>query len=256
MKIFVTNLTGFDKRKNWMRQQLKRLNLSFDFIDCIDGRNWDDAYVEKITSPGLYSLYKQNNSWLTKGAIAATKTHLDLIYNEIINENYNYALCLEDDVILDKNFNSILRDIERQLIKNRFEGVLLLHYFIKEKIKINELKSYEEEDTEVKIYHCPKDLKIVSGAAYIISKNAAMDLVNNQKPISRIADWWHDHPNLKLYFLYPITVYTGMFESTLVYKKSFSGKFISKLLPKFIKNRLRIYKLKKRDNMNIEHGVL
>ena len=51
MKIYVTNLEGTDHRKKWMQNQLDALEIPFQFVQCIDGREWTEEKIKSVVSP-------------------------------------------------------------------------------------------------------------------------------------------------------------------------------------------------------------
>ena len=250
MKIYVTNLNGFDERKNWIQKHFQQHSLEFEFIDCFDGRNWDDYAIKKIVSPIFFDYHKQKGAWITKGAIAATLTHVEKIYKKIIEQNIDYALVCEDDIELCVNFKEKLIEIENNLKKTNFDGVLLLHYHLNQKTKIKELNFFSI-NSSLKAYYLPQNLKVGSGAGYIISRNTARLIIKSQSPIERIADCWNDHPNIKIYFIYPMIIFTGVFSSTLGYEDH-KYSFLLKLLPNFVKKILRMNNLRKLEKKNID----
>lgn len=250
MKIFVTNLKGFDERKNWMISQLNKLGLTFEFIDCIDGRGWSEEHIESITSPELFKLHLEHKQWLTKGAIAATQTHRDLIHKKIIDEQTPYALCLEDDTILNKDFVADLKEVESIISENNLEGVILLHHILRQKTSLSELKALRKNKTVM--YKLPENFLIGSGAAYIVTLEAAGKIYHSQIPISRIGDSWHEHPNVPIYFVYPELVQTGMFASTLGYSKNNLHKLVSFFVPRFMKQKIRVRNSTRLTKENIE----
>lgn len=249
MKIFVTNLKGFDERKSWILKHFQKHSLEFEFIDCFDGRKWDDNDIKKVVSPSFFEYHKRKESWVTKGAIAATLTHVEKIYKRMIEYNIDYALCCEDDVELCSNFKEKLNEIEDHLSKTNFDGVLLLHYHLNQKTKINDL-NFQQINNQLKTFYLPKHLSVGSGAGYIISKNTAKLIIESQSPIDRIADCWNGHPNVKTHFIYPMLIFTGVFSSTLGYENH-RYAFFFKLLPDFIKKKIRMNSLKKAHKKNI-----
>jgi glycosyl transferase family 25 len=256
--IFVTNLKGTDHRKEHMIKQMKSLDLEFEFIDCIDGRQWTDEKVKSLVSERLYSIRNNNKGWLTNGAIAATKTHLELIFKRMIDEDINYALCMEDDVLLPANFKTSIYHIFDILETNKVEGVVLLHYHIaKDKtiqIKGNELLISDDQPNL--IYRVMSLQALGSGACYIISKNTAEKIYNDQKPIKRIGDWWHDHQKEgaleNLYLTHPLTVKAGVFESILGYTDMGIKSKIAAVLKKTKLGRYIIYRMRKSSSGKVE----
>lgn len=242
MKILVTNLQDQTKRREFMTGQLDKLKVDYELIYCIDGRKWDNDYIKSITSEKLFGLYtKYSDSWLTKGAIAATLTHVKILYQRLIDENIDYLLLMEDDVKLADDFTKdTLDQIQNTLRNSALKGIFLLHSTSNEtqhlvaesKIKVNAKYAF----------YRPEKINMGSGAAYIIDKDTAASLIKAQTPVDNIADWWNDHYQNKsvpeVYVMYPPPAATDVFESTLGYiqpnsfnwflKKYLLSNFISK----------------------------
>jgi glycosyl transferase family 25 len=224
MKIFFTNLKGYEDRKDFMIKQLSDFKLDYEIIDCIDGRNWEEGYIKSIVTPKLFEMYNRyKDTWLTKGAIAATLTHVELIYKKIVAENIEYALILEDDVTLNKDFPVLLKQLEEHLYHKKIEEIVLL-YSIPGENNATLLKSSEQKVLNPYNLYTPKVYKIGFGGAYVIHNSAAKRLIAAQSPINYVADWWESHYKAKtineLYVMYPFPCHTGDFESTLGYKKN------------------------------------
>lgn len=248
MKVFVTNLRGFDERRQWMSSQMAKFNLDFEFIDCIDGRNWSEEEIKTITTPALFQLHLENKSWLTKGAIAATLTHRDLIHKKIVEENIPFALCLEDDTILNPKFAECLIQIEKQISHLNVEGVIMLHSILRQPTELNKLKALDA--LTFKIYELENGLSIASGAAYIITQNTAKMMIEKQTPLAHICDSWHEH-GINVFFTHPQLVHTGMFSSTLGYNKSLKERILAFIIPSTFRRKKRIKQLRSLEKKNI-----
>ncbi|MBL57415.1 MAG: hypothetical protein CMP61_09515 [Flavobacteriales bacterium] len=250
MKIFVTNLNGFDDRRHWIKTQFKKFDLDFEFIDCFDGRKWEDDDVKKIVTNEFFDYHKRKESWVTKGAIAATLTHVERIYKRMVEENIEYALCCEDDIKLSKDFKEKLQIIDQYINRVSFEGVLLLHFFLSQSTKLSDLEKVQL-DRQTAVYKLPRKFKVGSGAGYIISRKTAKQLIQDQSPIKRIADCWNDHPIDNVNFAYPVMIRTGVFSTTLGYQENILSK-ITKLIPENIRMFFRMKKLIRKEENNIQ----
>ncbi|MBL4706054.1 MAG: glycosyltransferase family 25 protein [Flavobacteriales bacterium] len=60
MKIYVTNLEGTDHRKKWMQNQLDALEIPFQFVQCIDGREWTEEKIKSVVSPKLFEMHQRH----------------------------------------------------------------------------------------------------------------------------------------------------------------------------------------------------
>ena len=105
IKIFTIHYKKLVNRKENIINQLDKYNLQTEFIDKYDR----DLLVDKNLS--IFNL-----SQLNKATIAISLSHF-YAYNEIANASniYNFALILEDDVILSDNFLDKLNNYISQL---------------------------------------------------------------------------------------------------------------------------------------------
>lgn len=169
MKTFIINLAERSDRKNFMQDQLNKLNLNYQFIEAIDGRKLSDDEINKVT-------LNFADSYLTKGEIGCALSHLK-VYKKMVNENIDIALVLEDDAILANDLSSTLREINAIDNKQKPNIYLLSRAdsFIKnQKISNN-------------IYRI-KDASAAHG--YIINIKAAKNLISQLHPIRYEADMW------------------------------------------------------------------
>ncbi len=239
MKTFVYNLKGTDHRKQWMIDQLGKLEMEFEFIDCIDGRQWTEEQVRAVTSDNLFQMYKESSGWLSKGAIASTLTATQKYYPRMASGEYPYALGLEDDAILPPDFKSYLGKLETMLNRVNMDGILLLNYRLHEDLSLKNLDILAESNG-TKIYRLPQNYKVGGGTAFIASAEGSRRIIEFQQPLLQIVgDWWHDFPNLNVYIAYPQEVQTGKFATSLGHKTK-TQKIVSALVPKFIKEKIRI----------------
>lgn len=249
MKIFVTNLDGFGIRRNWIKTHFNEFDLDFEFIDCFDGRKWKDDDVRKVVSKEFFEYHKRKESWVTKGAIAATLTHIERIYKRMVEDDIEYALCCEDDIKLCKDFKEKLQIIDEYIHRVVFDGVLLLHFSLSQSTKLSDLEEVQL-DEEMFIHKLPREFKVGSGAGYIISRKTAKKMIQDQSPIKRIADCWNDHPIDNVSFVYPVIIRTGVFSTTLGYQGSILNK-LTKLIPANIRMFFRMKKLILKEENNI-----
>jgi GR25 family glycosyltransferase involved in LPS biosynthesis len=100
-KIFVINMEFDTRRKAFMLDQFKTLNIvNYEFINAVDGRQLPDAKVTLINQSRKKYFDKPTND-LKKGQIGCFLSHRN-IYKKIMDQNLSEAIILEDDAkILD-----------------------------------------------------------------------------------------------------------------------------------------------------------
>ena len=95
MKTYVLHYTPLIERRKHIENEMKRENIPFEFVFQYDRENLTDAE---------HALFSGDISNSEKSLVMK---HIITLYN-IIRENHPYALVLEDDVILDRDFNEKL----------------------------------------------------------------------------------------------------------------------------------------------------
>ena len=100
-KIFVINLDRSPDRMAYMEKQLTALNLSFERINAVDGNKSSDDFLNKFYSKRLNR--EKYFAPLKKAEIGCYISHL-IACEKVIQENLDYGIILEDDLILDSNF--------------------------------------------------------------------------------------------------------------------------------------------------------
>ncbi|EHZ6874366.1 glycosyltransferase family 25 protein, partial [Providencia rettgeri] len=104
MNTFVINLKDDLLKRDFMRNQLDNIGISYQFIEAIDGRIMSDNTIKQLA-------YDYPDCYLTKGEIGCALSHM-AIYKKMIEDNIEIALILEDDALLPSNIYSKLIDIK------------------------------------------------------------------------------------------------------------------------------------------------
>ena len=130
-----------------------------------------------------------------------------------------------------------------------FPGVLLLHFFLNQSTKLADLEKVQL-NKEITVYKLPREFKVGSGAGYIISRQTAKKIIQDQSPIKRILDCWNDHPIDNVSFVYPVILRTGVFSTTLGYPENILNK-LTKLMPANIRMFFRMKKLIRKEENKI-----
>lgn len=190
--IFIISLPECVDRQKYVGAQLKRLGLSYEILDAVDGRGFDvgahPAYDKKRRL-----FYGRD---LTGGELGCTLSHRKAM-EEIIARDLPYGIILEDDVLLTDDF------------KNVVEALLNAHYpwevvrFLG-KDKIKQMKKRELEDLGDG-YTLSRLATAPGGTyAYIVTQKAAKRLVakmqKNMIPVDALIgwSWWTGLANLTI----------------------------------------------------------
>lgn len=176
MQIFIINLKESTDRRQYMIEEMKKLNIQYEFFDAINGKNIKniDKIYDKETAIKVYGRE------LKLGEIGCAMSHL-LIYKKMLEENIEQALIFEDDIIIANDFNKVFS----QILKLENNGIILLGQSdSKLKTKIY-FQSISQHHKLKKIFNSG-----YGAYGYLICKKAAEKIYANNFPITQPIDQW------------------------------------------------------------------
>jgi len=107
--VFVISLSEATERRERMAKILGDLNISFEFIDAIDGRQFAmSAHVNYDRAKRL----KYFGRDLKGGELGCTLSH-KLAYEKMLSDNIDQAIIFEDDVVLYDGFIDTIQAIQK-----------------------------------------------------------------------------------------------------------------------------------------------
>lgn len=181
MHAYVINLARSLDRRAHITAELKKTSLDYDIMTAVDGRDLD------LSDPAVVdpSLVARLQPQLISGTVGAALSHLNA-YRQIVADGLDMALVLEDDVILPADLGSLTDAVAGQL--DGAEVALL---------------SYDSHDTCMMsrdgLVHLPGSRWLalpididqpMSGAAYIITREACERMIKCVMPVRAPADNW------------------------------------------------------------------
>jgi glycosyl transferase, family 25 len=182
MKVFVLNLDRAKQRRAFMQAQLERLGLDYEFIRGTDYREMSEDDFRRLCSERAL-----NKDAYLRGVFAASLSHLSMC-RAIVDQGHSHGLILEDDVILPRNIEAILHDVERVQVA---DSVVLLRYYSHRSAPLlltrrggqicgmsGELLAPVEVDS------------VASAAAYVVTKTVAQRMLNTLCPVDHVPDNW------------------------------------------------------------------
>ncbi|WP_336983470.1 MULTISPECIES: glycosyltransferase family 25 protein [unclassified Cedecea] len=99
--VYVVSLLRDDERRNRIKNIFSDLNIDFVFFDAVDAKDpRNKSIIESMRVAG-------ESADMTDGEIACTLSH-QFIYKDIVDKSYEWAVILEDDVIVDSRFAKFL----------------------------------------------------------------------------------------------------------------------------------------------------
>lgn len=203
---YVIHYTPLKERKHFQLYQLDKLSLK------------NNVFIEKYDKENLEvdDLIKFNKKKINLGTISLFRKHIYTI--ELIQKsNFKYNLVLEDDVILDKNFNNKLSKALKQL-PNDYDMLLIgngcnLH-----------IPMSTQKPNKFIYKKCNEPTRWGGNGAtrctdsYFVSKKCAEKLINYitkicKNSINQNSDWWLNEVirdlKLEIYWMEPTIVTQG-----------------------------------------------
>ena len=105
--VLVISLAHASKRREFIREQMAKLKIDYEFFDAVDGNKLSHADISKFK-------IKEGEQYLgrplSKGEIGCTFSHLH-IYEKMLAENIEKLIVLEDDVQLYDDFAVLISNL-------------------------------------------------------------------------------------------------------------------------------------------------
>jgi glycosyl transferase family 25 len=108
--IYVINLKKDISKKEFMISQLSNLNLNYEFIDAVYGKELNEKEVKGLTN--LELTVNSIGRGLSLGELGCALSHKS-IYEKIIEKKQKYALILEDDININSGVVDFLDNINK-----------------------------------------------------------------------------------------------------------------------------------------------
>jgi len=224
-KVYVINLEKDKNKMKSAKEQLDQQSIGFERFNAIDG---NDISQNIFFSSFCYK-------FCTSGVKGCAASHRSLWQN-MINNNYDHILVFEDDIIIDKDFNTKLTLLYNEVPKD-FDILYLGSLFYCGD------NSYYSRARNLKSNKITDNVLHVDGCAgfhgYIISKKCAQQFLKetiNFHIDDNAINWIHKY-NLKAYALSPSLVNQNLNNSNLsskypnILNKTISNIIIANNIP-------------------------
>lgn len=112
-KAFVISLPEAAQRREFMKAQLEKLGIAFDFFDAVDGRGFD------VPNYPAYAKFRRRAFFgkdLTGGEIGCLLSHRE-IYERMVEQGIKRAVVFEDDAILHEDLPRVIEALLRHTDK-------------------------------------------------------------------------------------------------------------------------------------------
>ena len=179
MHAYVINLARSLDRRAHITGELKKTGLDYEIMTAVDGRDLD------LSDPAIVDPSLAARLQLLSGTVGAALSHLNA-YRQIVADGLDMALVLEDDIVLPADLGNLADAVADQL--DGAEVALL---------------SYDSQDicmmSREGLVHLPSSRLLalpididqpMSGAAYIITREACERMIKCVMPVRVPADNW------------------------------------------------------------------
>jgi glycosyl transferase family 25 len=184
-KVLVINLARSPQRLKAIKEQLDAINVSFERVDAIDGKNLSDDEMESVSPAGIVS--RSYHRQLSKAEVACSLSHKKA-WQRILDDGIDFAIVLEDDVELLDNFTDVLQLLS-DLPHSDWDFIKL--YALKRGGGKNIAKRFDFKNQTFVTYH-KYPLGFVGQA---VSRRGAAALIANLRYVTEPVDgqlksWW------------------------------------------------------------------
>lgn len=202
IKTFVVNMKKDVHKRALIESQLKgKTKLDVCIFEAVEGRAMSTEEINKVAD--MESFKKINGIGATLPALGCSLSHWSIYNNIATQNNYDYALILEDDAKISKDLEDYIIALESILHLDSPVVILLTPEFLYRK------------DGKIKDINDGSLYDLYSGlmtSGYLINKAAAVLLKEKLFPIKYSADDWTKFKSfgLNLYGIVPhIVSYSG-----------------------------------------------
>ncbi|MGK0254607.1 MAG: glycosyl transferase family 25 [Mariniflexile sp.] len=209
VKCFYINLDFETKKRDHMNALCVGLGHDFTRINAVVGKTISDSTLDIIYNNELARQKVGRN--LTKGEIGCALSHIAALKLMVENNN-QYAVIYEDDIKTDFNSKDIQKIIEN--IENGWDIVLLGHHPKYTRNKGAAISFWNRQEISKKISVGRFVERPLGAYAYLISQDAAKNIINDFNTISIPFDWWNIKEYRVLGLVRPNAVIADDFSNT------------------------------------------
>ena len=173
--VFVVSLPDCVDRRASIQKCLDGLQIPFEFVDAVDGRNGlEPSFEADIDRQGS----EREGPIMSDAEFACALSHIQ-VYRRIVQHDIDWALVLEDDAIPTPNVKTY--------VENRYyedADLTQLHF---NRTRVSRLGSKHLFGAHSS--YLRSKFKSPSAVGYVISNRAARHILENGVPVTQRSDW-------------------------------------------------------------------
>ncbi len=192
MKIYVINLARCKQRRKHITRQLKATGSTWEWVEGVDARKADDdllgpQYVTPEFRASASGIPTPERGVLRPGAVGCALAQRSA-FERFIASGEPCALMLEDDVELPVDLPSLAESVGTHMSSNRAE-VVLFNFHKPGCLELRDANALALASN--RFLAVPADLcNLSSGAAYVVTREAARRLLCYGFPMKAFSDEW------------------------------------------------------------------
>jgi glycosyl transferase family 25 len=176
--VFVVNLPQQAERREFISAQLKVAGIGAEIIEAVDGR--------RLSAQELAACYREDAAkallpgGMTAGEVGCALSHLS-IYRRMLERGLPWAVVMEDDALLGRDFRPVLNAVVQQLDSSRPEICLFS--------LVDKYTNWGRKKIVHK-YWLVRPMRAHSGHCYLLTSAAAKALLEFNYPVHSPIDNW------------------------------------------------------------------
>lgn len=182
MHAYVINLARSPERRAHIADELAKCSVDFEFVEAVDHRELklSDPRITELIAPSFLS-----RDAFRMGVAAAALSHLS-VYQKILADGRDRALVLEDDVNVPEDLAKLTDAVAEQLSGAE---VALLNFQSEQPCKLSRRGSVSLFSSRQLVLPV-NGSELVSGAAYVVTRQACERLLGSAPPVRTKPDDW------------------------------------------------------------------
>jgi glycosyl transferase, family 25 len=179
VRAYAINLKRSPERRANITTEITKTGMNYDIVNGVDGRDLD------VRDPGLIESAALAMEWFRPGVAGCALSHLTA-YRQALADGVDHALVLEDDVTLTADLRELAGALATHLTGAE---VALLNYDSVRTCLMSNENSVKLPSSRMLML--PIDVcQPVSGAAYMITREACQRMTESLPPVRAKADDW------------------------------------------------------------------
>lgn len=188
LHIFIVSLQQDVEKRETISKTLSDFNLDFTFIDAVYGRELPNEYLNYLINKSSGKLIDRGFP-ATPGEIGCTLSHL-IAYQQILDNDLDWACILEDDAILDKRFKIFIEGFQDTGLNPKALYILGGQNGLYERQIIKSIKNTKVVGSQDFSKTIRSEQYILRTCCYLISLQLAKKIINLSETKFILADDW------------------------------------------------------------------